>query len=211
LVGAGRSEFVETLFGVRKPLAGSIRMAGVELAPGSPRAAIDAGLSLVPEDRKRCGVVLPMCVRENVNMVTLRHTSRAGFYDRDGERRLGRSLVDRLKIRATSPEHIVRLLSGGNQQKVVFAKWLAARPRVLLLDEPTRGIDVGAKGEIHELMRGLARDGAAVLFVSSELEEIIAVADRVLVMHEGRIAGELPREALTEEGIMRLASGSGRN
>ena len=211
LVGAGRTEFLETVFGVRRPLSGTIRVRDSALPLGSPRASIDAGLALVPEDRKRCGVILPMCVRENVSMVILRESSRAGIYDRAGERRLGHSLVDRLKIRAKGPDHVVRLLSGGNQQKVVFGKWLAAKPRVLLLDEPTRGIDVGAKGEIHEMMRSLAREGVAVLFVSSELEEIIAVADRVLVMHEGRIVGELARETLTEEAIMRLATGAGRN
>ncbi len=211
LVGAGRTEFLETVFGVRRRLGGEVRVSGTALELASPAAAIRAGMSLVPEDRKRCGLVLPMCVRENVNLVTLKDTARAGFYDRAGERRLGRETVDRLKIRARNPEHVVQLLSGGNQQKVVFGKWLAARPRVLLLDEPTRGIDVGAKGEIHEIMRGLARDGAAVLFVSSELEEILDVADRVLVMHEGRIAGELGRDALSEEAIMRLATGGTRN
>ncbi len=207
LIGAGRTELLTTLFGVTPPVAGSVTVAGRAFAPRTPRDAIRAGLALVPEDRKQQGLVLEMAVRENMSLASLRQASRAGFIDFTAERRLAAEAISQLAIKTPSDRQEVRFLSGGNQQKVVLAKWLALRPKVLLLDEPTRGIDVGAKAEIYDLVHCLAGAGVAVLFVSSEMEEILSLADRVLVMHEGRLAGELGRDCLTEEQVMRLAAG----
>ncbi len=207
LVGAGRTELLETLFGITPALGGTITVAGEEKRLDDPRAAIAAGLALVPEDRKHQGLILDMAVADNLSLASVSRDQRAGFLNFAAERDLAAEMTRRLRIKTPSPRQIVRFLSGGNQQKVVLGKWLAMRPRVLLLDEPTRGIDIGAKREIYALMEELARQGVAVLFVSSELEEIIGMSDRALVMHEGRLAGELPREALGEEAIMRLATG----
>jgi len=207
LVGAGRSELLETLFGVRRALAGRVLVGGQTLRAGSAPEAVRAGLALAPEDRKRCGLVLEMFLRENLSLVAAARDARAGFLNRKAERERAVELMQRLGIRAHGPKQVVKFLSGGNQQKVVLGKWLALQPRALLLDEPTRGIDVGAKDEIYKLMRALAADGVALLFASSELEEILLVADRVLVMHEGRIAGELARAEMDQESIMRLATG----
>ena len=206
LVGAGRTELLTTLFGVTPPVAGSIRVAGRPLAPRSPRDAIRAGLALVPEDRKQQGLVLEMAVRENMSLVSLASDSRGGFVDFAAERRLAAEMIPRLRIKTPNDRQAVGFLSGGNQQKVVLAKWLAMRPRLLLLDEPTRGIDVGSKAEIYDLVHRLAGEGLAVLFVSSDMEELLSLADRGLVMHEGRLAGELARDQLSEENVMRLAA-----
>ncbi len=207
LIGAGRTELLTTLFGVTPPVAGSVTVAGQAFAPRTPRDAIRAGLALVPEDRKQQGLVLEMAVRENMSLASLRQASRVGFIDFAVERRLAAEAIPQLAIKTPSDRQVVRFLSGGNQQKVVLAKWLALRPKVLLLDEPTRGIDVGAKAEIYDLVHRLAGAGLAVLFVSSEMEEVLSLADRVLVMHEGRLTGELGRDCLTEEQVMRLAAG----
>ncbi len=207
IVGAGRTELLETFFGVRPRLGGAVSVNGRGLRGGSPREAVAAGLALAPEDRKRCGVVLDMFLRENLSLVAAATDARKGFLNHRSERTRCTDLTSSLGIRARGPKQVVKFLSGGNQQKVVLGKWLALQPRVLLLDEPTRGIDVGAKDEIYKLMRRLAGDGVALLFASSELEEILLVADRVLVMHEGRIAGELSRDEMDEESIMRLATG----
>jgi len=207
LVGAGRSELLATLFGVTPAVAGAVLVGGRAVTPATPRAAIRAGLALVPEDRKQQGLILEMAVRENVSLAALATAGRGGFIDVPGERRLAAELIAALAIKTPGDRQAVRYLSGGNQQKVVLAKWLAIRPRVLLLDEPTRGIDVGAKAEIYDLVHRLAGDGLAVLFVSSEMEEILSLADRALVMHEGRLVGELDRGQLAEENLMRLAAG----
>jgi ribose transport system ATP-binding protein len=208
LVGAGRTELLTTLFGVTPASAGRIAANGRPVALRSPIDAIRAGIALVPEDRKQQGLVLDMAVRENMSLATLWNASRAGFVDFRQERRLAAEMIGALAIKTPNDRQVVTFLSGGNQQKVVIAKWLAMKPRVLLLDEPTRGIDVGAKAEIYDLVHRLAGEGLAVLFVSSEMEEILSLADRVLVMHEGRIAGGLDREHLTEENVMRLAAGA---
>ena len=172
------------------------------------RDAINAGLALVPEDRKAEGLVIAMPVRANISLASLLRDRRLGlFRNAAAERRQAAEMIDKLNIKLPSAEQIVRFLSGGNQQKVVLGKWLSMSPRVLLLDEPTRGIDVGAKQEIYRLMESLAEAGVAVVFVSSELEEILGMADRVLVMYEGRITGELAREQLNEEAVMQLATG----
>ena len=207
LVGAGRTEMLATLFGVTPALSGTMCVAGREITPQSPRDAIAAGLALVPEDRKTQGVILEMAVRDNISLASLRRDSRAGFLDGKRAAELSAEMIREMRIKTPDDRQIVQFLSGGNQQKVVLGKWLALRPRLLLLDEPTRGIDVGAKQEIYRLMEDLARQGIAILFVSSEMEEILGMSDRALVMHEGRITGELPRGQLSEEAVMHLATG----
>lgn len=207
LVGAGRTELLESLFGVRPRLAGKVSVLGKPLKTGSPQQSIRLGMALVPEDRKRFGLILEMSVRENLSLVVLRDIARLGFLDRAREDEQIEERIAQLGIRTPGPEEAVQNLSGGNQQKVVLGKWLAAQPQVLLLDEPTRGIDVGAKEEIYRLMGELAVRGVGILFVSSEMEEILSMSDRVLVMHEGGIAGELARGNMDEERIMSLATG----
>ncbi|MEX0741544.1 MAG: sugar ABC transporter ATP-binding protein, partial [Phycisphaeraceae bacterium] len=209
LVGAGRSEMLRALFGVDKPLSGEIRIAGEPVKFRSCSDAIGAGLALVPEDRKQQGLVVEMSVRENVGLASLRHHAAGGaFINKHEEKRLTAEMTEKLNIKTPSPHQIARFLSGGNQQKLVIGKWLALRPRVLLLDEPTRGVDVGAKQEIYRVMEDLASQGIAILFVSSEMEEVLGMSDRTLVMHEGRLTGELKRDQLSEEAIMQLATGS---
>jgi ribose transport system ATP-binding protein len=198
------------LFGVEPAVGGVLRVAGRTVAPQSPLEAIAAGLALVPEDRKKQGVILEMAVRENISLASLRRDQRHGFLNRSREADISAEMMGSLRIKAPNDRQIVQFLSGGNQQKVVLGKWLAMRPRVLLLDEPTRGIDVGAKQEIYKLMEELARQGVAILFVSSEMEEILGMSDRVLVMHEGCLAGELARGELSEEAVMHLATGNER-
>ncbi len=207
LVGAGRTEVLLTLFGVTPALGGTVRVCGKEVFSRSPLEAIHAGLALVPEDRKKQGVILEMAVRGNVSLASLHRDQRNGFLNRRREAELSTEMVGALRIKAPSDRQIVQFLSGGNQQKVVLGKWLAIQPRVLFLDEPTRGIDVGAKQEIYKLMEELARKGVAILFVSSEMEEVLGMSDRVLVMHEGRLTGELARHELSEEAVMHLATG----
>ncbi len=211
LVGAGRTEMVRTLFGIDQPLAGSVRVQGRALNLKSPLAAIRKGLALVPEDRQQHGLVVEMTVRQNTSLASLRQQARLGTWVNQAEEaRLAEQMVRRLATKTPSLDQVVQCLSGGNQQKVVLGKWLSLAPQVLLLDEPTRGIDVGAKEEIYRLMEALAEQGIAILFVSSEMEEILGMSDRVLVMHEGQITGELAREQLSEEAIMQLATGGTR-
>lgn len=207
LMGAGRTRLAQALFGIRPVLAGEVRVDGRPLPNASPRTAIAAGLVLVPEDRRHLGLVLAASVQRNISLPSLARLQRCGLILFGRERALAQQMVERLRIRTPSLRQTVALLSGGNQQKVVLAKWLARQARVLILDEPTRGVDVGAKTEIYGLIDTLARDGVAILMISSELEEILGMADRVLVMHEGRLAGELARENLSEEAIMHLATG----
>jgi ribose transport system ATP-binding protein len=209
LVGAGRSELLLTLFGITPPVGGSISIAGQEVALRSPCTAIEQGLALIPEDRKLQGLVLSMSVEQNISLPSLRRQKRlAGIIDRQREKTTAEAMKAQLQIKTPDTQQIVQYLSGGNQQKVVLGKWLPLSPRVLLLDEPTRGIDIGAKHEIYRLMEAMAERGVAVLFVSSELEEVIGMSDRVLVMHEGQLTGELARHELSEEAIMYLATGN---
>ncbi|MCB9887442.1 MAG: sugar ABC transporter ATP-binding protein [Planctomycetes bacterium] len=205
LLGAGRSEILRALFGVDAPLAGTIEVAGQPLHGRGPAAAAAAGLALVPEDRQHQGLVLGHSVADNLSLPTLHR--RGWRVAPQRERELAAHWCRELDVRAASPALRVGSLSGGNQQKVVLGKWLAAAPRVLLLDEPTRGVDVGARGEIYARLDALAAAGLAVLFVSSELEEVFALADRVLVVHQGRITGALPRDRFSEQTIMLLATG----
>jgi ribose transport system ATP-binding protein len=209
LVGAGRTEMLRCLFGVTPPLSGTIRVTGKTITPKSPIDAIANGIGLVPEDRKEQGLVLDFPVRTNVSLASLQEKSRGGIWiDFAAEANDTHASIRRLRIKTPNADQIARYLSGGNQQKVVLGKWLAMGPKVLLLDEPTRGIDIGAKEEIYRLMEQLAADGLAILFVSSEMEEVIGMSDRTLVMHEGRLTGELSGEAITEERIMSLATGN---
>jgi len=207
LVGAGRTELLLTLLGVTPALGGSMKVGGQEVLARSPVAAIAAGLALVPEDRKQQGVILEMAVRENMSLASLRRDQKKGFLNRAKEDEISKEMVERMRVKTPSDQQLVQFLSGGNQQKVVLGKWLAMNPKVLLLDEPTRGIDIGAKAEIYSLMEELAAKGMAILFVSSDMEEVLGMSDRVLVMHEGRITGELKRDELSEEAVMQLATG----
>ena len=208
LVGAGRTEMLETLFGATPAVGGAIKVAGQETLIGTPLEAIQVGMALAPEDRKQQGLVIDMSVRENMSLASLRRDRRkGGFLDFAKESEITQEMIKSMRGKPPSDDQVVRYLSGGNQQKVVLGKWLAMKPRILLLDEPTRGIDVGAKREIYGLMEELAQSGVAILFVSSEMEEILGMSDRAIVMHEGRITGSLTREELTEETIMQLATG----
>jgi len=208
LLGAGRTDLARALFGVGPTPSGEVVLNGQPATVRSPADATQAGLAYVPEDRKLHGLVLPMTVRENVTLAVLRKLSRATVVQSSEERRVVDSFIEDLDIRTPSREQRVNNLSGGNQQKVVVAKWLASHPKVLILDEPTRGIDVGAKAEVHAIMARLAEQGVGILMISSELPEILGMSDRVLVMHEGRITGEFTREEATRERIMLAATGT---
>ncbi|MBT2406204.1 MULTISPECIES: sugar ABC transporter ATP-binding protein [unclassified Streptomyces] len=209
LVGAGRSELARALVGDLPLRGGSVSVGGRVLRLRRPSDAIRAGLGLAPEERKAQALFLNRSIRDNTALVVLRGLRRLRFVRRGAERKLAQEFADRLRVRAPSIEHEVRTLSGGNQQKVVLARWLARRPSVLILDEPTRGIDVGAKAEIYQIIADLAESGVALLVISSELPEVLGLADRVLVMQGGRITGELPRAEATEEGILALAMADG--
>ena len=211
LVGAGRSEMLAALFGARPALGGDVSVAGKGGLPRSPRESLRRGLALVPEDRKGQGLILDMAVKDNMSLASLRRDSKGPFLNTSKEEELVAEMTSALSVKTPGSWQLARFLSGGNQQKIVLAKWLALKPKVLLLDEPTRGIDIGAKEEIYLLMEKFAREGMAVLFVSSEMEEIMGMADRTLVMHEGRITGELAREDFSEEAIMELATGGNIN
>ena len=206
LIGAGRSELACALFGV-DPREGTVTVGGQELIPESVPAALGTGLCLIPENRKEQGLILDFSVESNIALPNLATLSKGGRVNRAAETALARSGQEKLGIKVVSLDRSVAELSGGNQQKVVLAKWLAQNPRVLILDEPTRGIDVGAKAEIYALMRALAAQGVALLMISSDMEEVIGVSDRVAVMARGRVAGILADDAMTEEAILRLAVG----
>ncbi len=207
LVGSGRTEVARALFGADRLRNGSVELEDQTLHLRSPRAAINAGVALAPEDRKSQGLVLGMSVQSNISLPILKLLRRLGFLRFGSEKKLAWEYKDRLDIRTPSLETPARSLSGGNQQKVVIAKWLATRPKVLILDEPTRGIDVAGKAEVHKLVNYLAAQGVGILFISSELPEILGMSDRILVMHEGQLVGELGRDTATEESVMQLASG----
>jgi L-arabinose transport system ATP-binding protein len=205
LIGAGRTELAKALFGERRVDSGRVLVGGEEVRIRSPRDAIRAGLAFAPEDRKAEALVLVRSVRENTSLAILDRVRRFRFVRSRLELAIVSELVGRLRVKAPSLAQEVGKLSGGNQQKVVLARWLARQPRVLILDEPTRGIDVGAKAEVYALIRSLAANGVAVLFISSELPEVLGISDRILVMREGRITGEMPAEGATEEQVLRLA------
>ncbi|HLJ54336.1 MAG TPA: sugar ABC transporter ATP-binding protein [Chthonomonadaceae bacterium] len=207
LVGAGRTETARVIFGADAMTSGSIEVLGKKVNIRSPQDAIKHGIGLVTEDRKQQGLVLGMAVRENTTLANLDLLAVMGFIKRGEENRVAEKYRADLSIRTPSIEQVVQNLSGGNQQKVVLAKWLFTGSKVLIFDEPTRGIDVGAKSEIYKLMNELAAKGVAIIMISSELPEILGMSDRILVMHEGRITGELMRAEATQEKIMHLATG----
>ncbi|WP_030904632.1 sugar ABC transporter ATP-binding protein [Streptomyces sp. NRRL F-5126] len=210
LVGAGRSEVAQAVFGVDRADAGDVEVAGRKLPKGSPTAAMDAGLALVPEDRRQRGLVMAMSIERNIGLTGLGKLGRGGLVRRALEHGRAADWAVRLQLKYNRLADPVGVLSGGNQQKVVLAKWLATLPAVLIVDEPTRGIDVGTKAEVHRLLSSLAADGLAVLMISSDLPEVLGMADRVLVMHEGRLTAEIPRAEATEESVMAAATGRER-
>ena len=206
LVGAGRSEVVNAIFGADLFDAGSVSINGLALKPGDPAAAMGAGVGYIPEDRRQQALIGKLSVRSNATLAALEAVSPGGLIRRDLEDRIMDRAVRTLSVRMASPDVPIATLSGGNQQKVVIARWLARNPRLLILDEPTKGVDVGAKAEISAIIVRLAAEGRAILLVSSELPEVLALSDRVLVMRSGRITGELDRASLSAERIMTLAT-----
>ncbi|TMV58954.1 sugar ABC transporter ATP-binding protein, partial [Thioclava sp. BHET1] len=211
LVGAGRTELACTIFGVEPMLAGTLELDGRPLRLASAAEAVGRGIFLVPEDRKATGLVLDMSITENVTLPDLPRHARRMIVSRQSEGALALRQKADLDIRAARLTVQAKSLSGGNQQKVVLAKWLSMQPQVMIFDEPTRGIDVGAKAEIYRLMRRLADAGVAVLMISSDMEEVIGTSDRIAVMHEGRITGTLAPEEFSEENVLLLAVGRPAN
>jgi ABC-type sugar transport system ATPase subunit len=209
LTGAGRSEVARAIFGLDPAATGSILVRGKRVKIGSPRSAMAHGIGLVPEDRKRQGLVLSLTARENTTLTILEQLSRFTFVRRAAERALALDHFERLKVRTGLLESPTTALSGGNQQKLVIAKWLAARSSILILDEPTRGVDVGAKAELHAWIDKLASEGVAIVLISSELPELLSLATRVQVLRAGRVAGELPRERADQDSVLRLMAGIG--
>jgi ribose transport system ATP-binding protein len=207
LVGSGRTELAKAIFGLDPVLDGEIRINGRKASIASPRDAIDLGIYLVPEDRKRSGLILDLTLRENITLTDIPIFSGLGLINQPREEITAKAQAQKLDIRAPNTSVKAGILSGGNQQKAVLAKWLSMNPSLLIFDEPTRGIDVGAKSEIYRLMRDLSDRGVGILMISSDMEEVIGVSDRVAVMHEGRIAGLLGRGDLSEQSILSLAVG----
>ncbi|GAA4730187.1 sugar ABC transporter ATP-binding protein [Flavisolibacter ginsenosidimutans] len=206
LMGAGRTELLETLFGLHpKRSSGNVYIEGKGVQIASPSDAIKAGLALVPEDRKKDGLVLGMDVRKNISLTTLQQVENAGLLNQSKEAALAEKYIRELQIKTSSDKQAAKNLSGGNQQKIVLAKWLATRPKVLLLDEPTRGIDINAKNEIYKFILSLADAGLGIVVVSSELPEILAVSDRILVLAEGVLTAEIPVRQATEDSILKAA------
>jgi len=206
LVGAGRTEVARAIFGIDRYDSGVVTVHGTPLAPHSPQAAIDAGMGFVPEDRRKQGLVMDLSVARNATLTLRTQLARFGLINAKRERAVAEDWSKRLQVKTGSQDLAVSTLSGGNQQKVVLAKWLATNPSFLIVDEPTRGIDIGTKSEVHRLISELAGQGIAVLMISSELPEVLGMADTVLVMHEGRISGRFPRAEATAEAVMHAAS-----
>lgn len=211
LMGAGRTEVAQTLFGYRKADAGDVELDGKKVKINSPRTAKNLGIGYVTEDRKSEGLLVDFTVEENISLTNFHEISKYGLISQKKESALYQSMKERLGIRTSGPHQTAKSLSGGNQQKVVIAKWIGIEPELLILDEPTRGVDVGAKKEIYSIINQLAERGVAILMISSELPEVLGMADRVLIMHEGRLAGELSKEEMTQEKIMHYATGGESN
>jgi len=207
LVGSGRTELAETLFGLRPADAGDVVVHGTATHVSSPSRAIDLGIGYVPEDRRQHGVILEMSIAANASLANLPAVAPHGLIDSSAERDAAASYVQRLRIKTASVGADVGSLSGGNQQKVALARWLATKPTILILDEPTQGVDVGSKAEIHELMGTLAEQGLAIVMISSEMPEILGMSDRIGVMHGGTIRGVLDRQDASQDSILRLALG----
>jgi rhamnose transport system ATP-binding protein len=210
LVGAGRTEVARVLFGIDRADAGEVRIRGELVHIASSQVAMRHGIAYVPEDRHQQGLVLDFTIAANMTLPILSQVSRFGLMDQRQEHTLADGYARQLQVRSSGLDQLVKSLSGGNQQKVVLAKWLATDPSVLILDEPTRGIDIGAKAEVHRIISDLAARGLAIILISSELPEVLAMADRVLVMHEGRITGEFDRSEADQEKVMFAATGQDR-
>jgi ribose transport system ATP-binding protein len=210
LMGAGRTEVAQSLFGYKKSDSGTIEFDGKPIKIDNPQKAKEIGIGYVTEDRKSEGLIVDFTVEENVSMTNFSSISKNGLISKKKERSLYDQMVKRLGIRTSGPEQRAKSLSGGNQQKVVIAKWLGIEPELLILDEPTRGVDVGAKKEIYSIINELAERGVAILMISSELPEVIGMADRVLVMHEGKITADLHKNEMSQERIMHYATGGGK-
>lgn len=206
LIGAGRTELAEMIFGMKPKSSGKILFHGNEISPRTPREAIDCGIALVPEDRKRQGALLDMEIKSNISMAIIKKISKLSIIDKREEQKIASKYKEELRIKTPFLEQKVKNLSGGNQQKVILAKWLAANPELIILDEPTRGIDVGAKYEIYKLMNQLVEGGKTILMISSEMEELMGMSDRIIVLAEGKITGEIKKEEFTQELIMSYAS-----
>ena len=201
LVGSGRSETAQVIFGILKPDSGDVLVEGQKVNIKSPAQAMKLGIAYVPEDRGTQGLVREMRIRENLSMAVLDTFTRFGIVIKRNERKSGEQLIEQLNIIATSGEQVVNKLSGGNQQKVVVGKWLASKPKMLIVDEPTRGVDVGAKAEIHRLLSELAQQGLGILMISSELPEVLGMSDRILVMRNSRLVAEFSRAEATQENV----------
>jgi rhamnose transport system ATP-binding protein len=208
LIGSGRSEFAQVLFGITPATSGSIEVDGKSVIVRNPADAMSLGIAYVPEDRQRQGLIIPMSVRENTSLALLRLLVKGPFVDLQAEQRLATDSVTQLNIKTPSVRQLVRNLSGGNQQKIVIAKWLATKPRILIMDEPTRGIDVGAKFEIHRLMSTLAAQGLAILMISSDLPEVLGMSDRVVTVRDGQIVAEFTRAEATQENVVTAMMGA---
>jgi ABC-type sugar transport system ATPase subunit len=206
LVGAGRTEVSQALFGVAAAEEGTIEIEGRSVHITNPSQAMKCGLVLVPEDRQHHGLVLPMDITENITLPRLAHFTRRGWLNVKAARQAAYQAATQMQVKAATVWQKARELSGGNQQKIVLAKWLSTSPRILILDEPTRGIDIGTKAEVHRLMSELAAQGIAILMISSELPEILGMSDRILVMHDGRVTGLFSRSEATQEKIMMAAT-----
>ena len=206
LIGSGRTEIAQLVFGVKKKTDGKMFFKGQEIHPKTPRQAIDLGLALVPEDRKRQGALLSLSIKKNISIAILNRISTLSVVDRKAEDSLAKKYLQELRIKTPSDNQLVRNLSGGNQQKVIVGKWLATQPELIILDEPTRGIDVSAKFEIYKLMNALVEEGKTILMISSEMEELIGMSDRIIVLSEGRVTGELGKAEFNQERIMSYAS-----
>jgi len=212
LVGAGRSEVAEMLFGIARPDRGEVTMDGHKVRLRRPQEAMRAGISFLPEDRHQQGLVLPFPIRANETLPVLRQLSGTlGLVDRSREAAIARDFAERMRVVATGVEQVTGTLSGGNQQKVLLAKWLIPKPRILILDQPTRGIDVGAKAEIHRIVSHLAAEGMAIILIGDDAEEVLAMADRILVFRNGRIAAEFARAGFDREAILLAAAHVARN
>jgi inositol transport system ATP-binding protein len=209
LMGAGRTTVIESIFGIHKVDAGEIIIKGKKTQINSPADAIKNGLALLTEDRKLTGIMGVLPVRDNMMIASLPNYEKGGFLDGRLIEETYKEEKSRLDIKSPSMHQLIKLLSGGNQQKVLISRWLLTSPDILILDEPTRGIDVGAKAEIHRLMSKLAQEGKAIIMISSELPEILGMSDRILVMHEGRVGGIFERKNATQESIMQAATGHG--
>jgi rhamnose transport system ATP-binding protein len=208
LVGAGRTEVAKVLFGIDKRDGGDVTLAGAPVEFASPSAAMAAGVAYLPEDRHQEGLVLDFSIAQNVTLPILPRLFPRLLVNESREREVAHEYTEQFRVRTTGVDQVISALSGGNQQKVVLAKWLATKPKILILDEPTRGIDIGAKVEVHRIISELAASGLGIILISSDLPEVIAMSDRILVLHEGRVTAEIGRSDATEERVMFAATGS---